>query len=301
MLEINDSQYKKIASDVQDIIISDDQDRAFESIGILKEYLKRQGAEKTNPELFIAYNNLITELKWVALPMLKEDDVIDLFSKDIAATFQMEDFDLWMKLKTVLIAVVGDYQERDKFKERIRSALNKSQAMLSSIKLDNGDSPTVGNWIRSYTASVGLNPVESVKLQGYFLNDSNVKKLKPEEKERVKGFFQFYERLKLSSLTVAGIEEVVPIPIDDDGTMGYIRNGKIERDAPLPPEVQRIFDAVIGVKKAPQESQEVIPKKEPEKIDDGRLAELKKMADSFPVQSLQRKAVEAEIKKISKK
>jgi hypothetical protein len=307
MPEINDQQFQGVAEQVKDIIKFDDAEEAFGSIKLIQDFLAARKLETANPALFAAYNDLITQLKWVAMIHLKEDDVANLFKNDLVDTFSMEYFDLWEKFRSYLVGEVIAHEDRDVFKEKIKNVLNKCQTRLTADKLANGNAPTIENWIKDYTASVGLGPVDSVKMQNYFSTSANIKKLKRVENERVAAFFKFYEKLKLSSFTLAGVEESVPVPIDDKGTMGHIREGKIERDAPLPQEVQKILAVVEGTaeKEATPVSAAANNKKAaavpPNAEEEGKMAELRQVAAKYPPHSLQRKAVDAEIKKLSKK
>jgi hypothetical protein len=303
MAEITNQQFQGVVEQVKDIIKFDDAKGAFNSIKIIENFLVSQQLEKSNPEFFAAYKRLIVRLKWVALIYLREEEVEDLFKNNLAETFAMEYFDLWEKFRTYLIGEVFIHTERDVFKEKIKNILNKCQTFLTSQKLENGSAPTVENWVKDYTAAVGLGSVDSVKMQNYFLTGVNIKKLSSAENERVASFFKFYEKLKLSSLTVAGVEESIPVPIDDKGTIGLIREGRIERIAPLPPDVEKILDVVEGVeRKKPPLSSPIIANEAViagiSATQEKQIAEMKQAAAKYPSGSLERKAVEEEIRKI---
>lgn len=288
--------------------MSDDDQQAFESIKAIEVFLATTGLEKTDPALSAAYKTLIAQLKWVGLIYLSEEEVEDLFKNNIGEVFSMEDFDLWEKFRSYLVAVVFVHANRDVFKEKIKNILNKCQVALTSQRLNNGAAPTAENWIKDYVSAVGIGSVDSAKFNSYFLDGKNINGLKPEEKERMRTFFKFYERLKLSTFSVVGVEETIPVPIDDKGTMGVIRDGKVERDTPLSPEMQKILavakEVVHGIpatQAVPETNQSRTNAVKPSIAEDAKIADLKHTAAKYRPGSLQRKAVEAEIKKLSKK
>jgi hypothetical protein len=307
-MPIKDEKYNEFAAEVEGIVKFNQEKRANRGVKIISDFIVEQGYAKSNPELFAAYNKLIAKLRWVALLFCNEDQIAELFKKNLSEMLEIEDYDLWNKFAAVLVGKIIVYEKRDEYKERIKSILNKNQELITADHLANGLAPTTENWIKDYTTIVGLGQVESIKMQNYFLNSESFKKLKPNEKEGMKKFFQFYERLKLSSLTVAGLEETMELPIDENGAIGYIRDGKIEKDTPLPPDIQRILDAVIGFDFAEPESavaqgniidlqnNNAVPKISP--ADENKILELKQAAEQYAPGTLQRKAVEGEIRKL---
>jgi hypothetical protein len=302
-MPIKDEQYNKYAAEVGEIIKFNQEKRAARGVKIIKNFLAGQHYEAANPELYAAYNKLIAKLKWVALLFYNEDEIADLFRNNLAEMLEIEGYDLEEKFKVVLLAKLIVYEERDKYKEKIRSILNKSQVLLTSKKLTNNEVPTAENWIKAYVAEMGLSPAESLKFQNFFLTNASVIVLPRAEAEKLKFFFSFYERLKLSSLTVAGVEEEIAFPLDEVN-IGYIRDGKIEKEGTLSPEDQRIFDAIVGVEtvKAAEQvrvsSSKISQVRKSSPSDEKLIAELKETVVKYPFGSLERKAVEAEIKKL---
>ncbi|MFH1029691.1 MAG: hypothetical protein V1770_00340 [bacterium] len=150
--------------------------------------------------------------------------------------------------------------------------------------------PTVGNWLKDYNVNLGFAPVNAAKQSEYLTNSGNMKKLvssikykvssegeeKSEirnwklegkekvpgtlgvpgtdenmsEKDRLKILFNFYEKLKLSSLTAEGLEE--DIFIDEDGVRGVLSEGTFTKIDPKVEqrlrELQKIIDRATSIK-----------------------------------------------------
>jgi len=208
---------------------------------------------------------LMAKLKWVGLPKLKNDEVVELFSKHFTDIFKIDGYDVWDKLKQNIIFNVL-YEERDGFKEKIKKALLKNEEKLTEKKIViNGKehSATVANWMKDYNVAVGIKPVDLEKQSRYLTNSSNMKNLvagathekreteheKREmgEKDKLKTLFKLYEKLKLSSLTAAGFEE--GLFIDEDGVKGYLEEGIFTKFDPKIAKRIAMLQRIIGGEK----------------------------------------------------
>ena len=241
-------------------------------------------------DLYSEYKKIIHKLKWIGLPIMTEEMAVDMFRYHFTKIFSIPDFgydDLWRKIKSILLEIIV-LEERDEFKKNLRNALFNNKEKLTGRKLitnNEEQEPTVGNWIKDYNFSLGTGLIDKLKQSQYLFNSVNVKNLSENEKKRIKILFQLYERLKLSSQTPAGLEE--DIPIDDEGRKGHIRGG--------------VFDPADESDKQPKSAifsnQTNLTNKIGEKSE---LAMLQETASKYPVGSLERKAIEEEIKKLSK-
>ena len=308
MVKKSDEQlYKEIVEEVKKIIIFDEFSGVNELISHLDKLVKKKNYTQNNPRLYNEYRKLITKLDWVALPLLRKEEIFGLFNDHFQAALEMEYFDLVDKFKSVLLGIIM-HEDRDIFKSKIKHILEKNQATITSSKITNGQPPTVENWIKSYTSELGTGIVETVKLYQYFTQNKDFNNLSETEKEKLKIFFEFYERLKFSSLTAIGIEESVPFNTPE--FKGYISDGRLIRESRLDPRFQKILNIVSGVGEDAQISELEEEEKRykegslerkffEEQIDkEKEVKELRVIADNYKEGSLERKAIEEEIEKL---
>lgn len=245
---------------------------------------------------------VLAVLRWIALPLLSQKEVMETFRLHLAAAFSIPEFQLWEKTRAALTAVAF-VEERDEMKQEIRDSLVQSQVSLTAKKLLNGEVPTVGNWIREYVSSVGNGRVDAIQQNQFFTKNKNVQVLAPALRERVRQFFLFWERLKLSSQRLEGFEET--IPVQDGDRHGFIRDGKITYSTPAEEKeieqlsriAEKVTTAAYGT---PQLNTE--DKDEVEKDGDSEdIQQLKTLAAQYPEGSLERRAIEEEINKLQGK
>jgi len=273
-------------------------DEATEAYHLAKDLEKSLGKIKDFKDkyfdFFVRYKKIIHRLKWIGLPIMAEGMVLDMFKYHFTEIFRIPDFsfeEFWRKLKVVLLAIII-YQDRDKFKKSLREALLDNNKKLTGKKLiiNNQEKiPTVGNWLLDYNRSLGTGKVDDLKRIQYFTNNNNIKILDEQEKARVKMLLDLYERLKLSSLTLEGLEE--DIPVDNDNMKGTIKGGIFEpvKEA----EERKITEAMLRGSRKEKDIQD--SKSEREK---SGLGELQKMVSQYQEGSLERRAIEEEIKKL---
>lgn len=172
------------------------------------------------------YQDILIKLKWTALPKMKNKEIIDLFSLKFTGIFEIENYDVWIKLQNKIVNSIF-YEERDDFKKEIKNALLKNQEIITSKKIIVSDklvNPTVANWLKDYNINVGTNLVNKEKDAQYLTYSDNIKKIdNQDEKNKLKILFNLYQKLKFSSLTMDGIEE--DIYIDDSDIKGVLSDG----------------------------------------------------------------------------
>lgn len=141
--------------------------------------------------------------------------------------------------------------------------------------------PTVGNWVKDYNSVLGTGVIDKLKRTQYLTNGKNIKNLNEKEKKKIRILLDLYERLKLSSLTLEGLEE--DIPVDEENMKGIIKRGVFE------PYKETKEDKLFwGKIKSSEEGEKKIG-----------LDELREMTNKYPTGSLERKVIEEEIEKLS--
>jgi hypothetical protein len=306
MIKSDKQLYREITEEVKRIVTFDEFSVANNLVSDIEELVKTKNYIKNNAELYNKYRQIIIQLKWIALPLLKKEEILGLFSSHFQRVFDIEYFDLLDKFKQVLLGVIM-HENRDNFKQKVKRILEKNQARITSQNLESNLPPTVENWIKSYTSELGIGIVETVKLYQYFTQNKDFNNSSETEKEKLKIIFEFYERLKLSSLSAAGVEEAIPVNTPE--FKGQIRDGKIEReDKRLDIKIEKLselarqaiegiedLDEMAGHYKTGSLEREAV---EEEISKEDRIKELRTIVDNYKKDSLERKAIEEEIEKL---
>lgn len=207
---------------VDEIIYFDEMDRIVPFSEDMKKALLKRTDKKTDD-----YQNLLlqyTKLRWAKLNLATESEVKELFQNKFEIALAMPEFDIREKVRCFLIDIL-DFDERDRIKNDIKEILQKSSAKLTLNNLNNGQPPTVENWLKLYASNVGNGAADKLKLQEFYVHDKNFLALDVVEREKIKRLFEFFEKLKHSSYSPLGIEESVPII--GESYQGFLRDGEI--------------------------------------------------------------------------
>jgi len=188
----------------------------------LETLLASQKIESIDPILFSTYRQMIVRARWIALYWLSEQDIIKMFERDFVLSFEIPDFDHWEKLLPFLLGMFV-FEDRDEFKHKIRGALLKNNEQITSA-----EPKTVVGWLTDYNVTVGTGIISRIASARYFASNHNFNQLDPADKEKIKHLLKFYERIKLSSLTIEGMESDI-IMTRDNGDLIIFRNGVIEK------------------------------------------------------------------------
>ena len=104
----------------------------------LNEFFKRNSEFiKKYPEQYQDLQGILIKLRWVALPLLQEQDVLDLFASHLTDIFEISAYSLWLKMKAKLSSMMS-YEARDELKNTIKLRLlgNKERLTSSDIIID---------------------------------------------------------------------------------------------------------------------------------------------------------------------
>lgn len=201
---------------------------AYRLISLWNEFLKgHSDFNLKNQEMFLAYEEIITKAKFIALPRLSEEEIIKLFKEHFVESFVLEDYNLEQNLEAKLIAIIV-YDNRNVLKEKIMESLAQNQQTITSKELLFDGKPvkgTIANWIKDYQNHLGFNRVEAVKRSEYLFSSDSAKSLSAEERKKLETLFGFFERLKISSNDLEGIEET-PIFREQDGSLRIFNHGR---------------------------------------------------------------------------
>jgi len=283
--QLNNSVFlEEIEAKAKDIIGEDRFREAYDLGKALEQVIEKSVDFKDrNSELYNKYREIIIKLKWLGLPIMTEDMVVDYFKNNFTKIFDIPEFtynDLWRKLSAVLLGMMV-FKDRDKLKKRIIQVLMANRERITGSKIMVNKEvvkPTVANWMQDYNSTLGTGKVNKLERTQYLTSGENVKKLDGKEKARIKLLFDLYEKLKLSSLTLEGLEE--DIPVDEEGMVGIIKGGVFEPfKEPSGP----------GVTSTPEARARI------------EMDKLKANLERYSLGSLERKAIEEEIAKLRMK
>lgn len=204
-------------------------DLAYDLEKVLKQNLD---FEKTSPDIFKEYQDVIVKLKLIALPFLTEEEIINTLKDHFSImllSFPPVTNDIVDKLTAYLVGIPV-YDERDVVKGRIMRILLESQEIITtnSIKDETGieQLPTISNWIKTYLKEAKDTEDSSLKLILFLNNSRSVMSLSDKEKETLKALLSLYEFLRKSSMTPEGLEE--SILVKEGGTLKIFRKGQLE-------------------------------------------------------------------------
>lgn len=184
---------------------------------------------------------------------------------------------------TLIDLIVND--EDGNFQSRLEKSLFSNKEKLTNkefVLKGERAQPTISNWLKFFIEKNGSDFFDSMNLSDFLANSENTRKLDEEERQRVKKILLLYRNIKFFSEVFKNkdVEEWEVIPVSR------------EEEAIKSKENKKMPNKEFGDNKAGGNKDET---KQPNKK---RIDELKKMADQYEENSLERKAVEEEIKKI---
>jgi hypothetical protein len=292
---------------------------ARENYFLIKEALQK---EQASQELIERFRILEAKYGFVCIFMLTDDEIVGLYKNSIDVALEIDGYDLWQYLKKHLV-IYSNWEDRDQLKRKILENLMKSSKNVTNEKIIIGFESCTGiasNWFRDYISFVGVGNNDKLKFEQYFINSPNTKLLNEKTKDKIKRLIKFYERLKISSGTPQGYEDVVPMAVNDD--IKIWREGRLEDvDIQAKKAVEELkklgfFKADINddlIRKTERQIHELkdinnnyaessLEKMAVnEEIDiRKKIEDFKIMANKFPAGSLERRAIKEEILKLSK-
>ncbi len=165
---------------------------------------------------------LIIKGKWISLPTLKDNEVIELFKNYFTKQFELIDgeFDVWTKLRAKLVSMPL-YEDRDVLRKKVKNVLlNNEELITSKGPLNDEDEilpATIKNWLIDYIKTLGNEEKNPVMINNYIIKHNIISKLSEKEQSNLKKLFNFYEIVKISSLDPKGYEEEISVVHDEWG------------------------------------------------------------------------------------
>lgn len=290
-----------LQQEIDEVILNDDLNGAFECYNLLKGWLERSGLVKSQPGEYARYHDYLIKLKFLSLNFFDGvDDYYDLLKNYFPLSQDIKDFDLWSKLETQLV-YLSDLKERDAFKNKLKEALEKSDSLLighQKYSDETGMPHKVSEWIKDFVANLGLDDFDKLKKAEYLASGKYIKMLAEDEKNKVKNLLDIYEKLRISSRQPNGYENTVVMNMD--GKQFIFDHGEVEAIS---------TNAINSVKEAKGQSgvikddlfldkpaQSSRPVATPAPLSE--LAELEQTIGNYSPASLEFKAVKQEISRL---
>ena len=173
--------------------------------------------------------DLLDKCKWFSWIYLSAQEIINLFSHGFNFALSDKTYPLEQNLSLFLLEV-PILSVRDEYKSKIRSKLLDNQEEITHERIISDKQkivPTVANWLKYYNQQLGTKDVRGVDVAAFLVKDRNIVELNPNEKEKIKRLFKLYEELKISALTVEGLEEEEYV-VDNEGRIEFHKRERVE-------------------------------------------------------------------------
>lgn len=214
----------------------------------------------------------------------------DIFLKNLLA--ELKDHPIILDAINHQIFYILD--QNPKFNNELVQLLMANEEILTSGNISVGGKqvrPTIGNWLKNFIEVSGSAIFDSVALSKYLTSSKSAAKLSQSEKDGIRKILTIYRNLKF-------FPESMP---DDTGESWQILPFEIPTEEKLAQAKEKIESLPKQVAQPEKNVKSSRAEEEKNKENEGQLEQLKKMAEKYPLNSLERRAVEAEIRKISKK
>lgn len=214
------------------------------------------------PELYKKYQDLIAQLRWVALVMLPNEEVLKVLKESYLAVLENEDINILDRIEAKMFSL--GLMPRNELRREMQGALKENIERIGSR--------TFGEWLLDYSKTLDFRDRDEFSPVGYVRQSSEAQTLLESEKNKLRKALHLFDKALLVT------------PVVDEFALGIllqdmIRGGTIKKESVNPallqsfsipiekPEVTRILTEAAArrareIEKAPKEKPE---KEEPKK------------------------------------
>ena len=219
--ELNDPKLiTKLDQAFQHIISADDVGEAKRFLEILEEIFSlNPDFKKHNPDLYELYHRYFVAAQFVTLYELPEKRVLQLLQEEMSFVLEHPDYDLGRKVGYFIRGILN-LEHRDEFKNKIREILLGNKATFGDKRIvisGQNVEPTIANWLKDYYIQVGMDKVDPLKVNEYFVNSPNLKLISQPKRLILKNIFNFFESLRVSSVEFPVYDESFGMILPDGG------------------------------------------------------------------------------------
>ncbi len=196
----------------------------------LEEFLKKKiNLKETDFPVYEECIDLLNKAKWFSSSLLPSDEFVNLFRQGLSYVLSEKTYPLKKSISLFLIDIPL-LSSRDEYKTKIREAMFLNEEKITSEKIivnNKSLEPTIGNWLKFYDMEVGAGAVEKLKTLEILFKNENIIKLPSRQRETIKRLIDIYEELKISAMTVGGLEEEDYI-VNENGEIELHRRNSTE-------------------------------------------------------------------------
>jgi hypothetical protein len=217
MNQIYQEQLKQIDNIIGVLAQSDDFKVAFGLYKKIKSFLDNNSDLKEKDKLtYRKFEQALLKSKFLCLNYFDDwQEISELFKNNLDLAFEMPGYDFWSKLK-VNLQYISDWEERDEVKQMlVKSVRACSKNIIDDAKYQKQVITKISDWIKSFISHLDFeSKVDPVNKAEYINNNSEIKKLKAEDKQKVIALLNLYEALSVSSQQKYGLEDTVFMVVD---------------------------------------------------------------------------------------
>jgi hypothetical protein len=222
---------------------------------------------------------------------IKEEERLSLYflEKDLVEVLKSNDPLSAKRINGSIIFILSKNPElAAKFS---RAFLSNQEKLTKNLLIINNkkEEPTIANWISSFIKENGSDNFSNIALAKFLTSSVNCLSLDETERKLVRKIIRLYRNLSFfpDSMSNIPMEEWEIIPVDKNAP---ISNDSLNRNV----DSLKKNVTVSGDEKLKEEEKEVLSE------ENQKIKELELMLEKYPNKSLERKAIENELKKIKK-
>lgn len=193
----NSAVLEKIRAKAQELIKYEQMHDAWDLINGIEAPSQRLA--DSSPEIYKQYQKIIAQLKFIAIPFLIDEQIMELIQKQFLDVFKESAVDVEKRLRVSLAS--KSVFERDQFRKDILTFLKKNQQRI-------GDK-TIGQWLLNYDGVAGAKKNTSLERTKFLTQSPEANRLPEESKQYLLRLLEFYDNIKITApITFIGISEI---------------------------------------------------------------------------------------------
>ncbi len=228
--------------------------------------------------------------------------VLNFLEKDLIQFLRDDDFSGRRQINGSIIHLLKN--KKDSLNKFTRAFLNNQEKLTSSpIALDGKkQEPTIANWIKRFIRENGSEMFSNISLVKYLTSSPETASLNDDDKKVLKRMLKTYRNLIFFPDSMKDVPMInwEILPIESDVSLANQEENikpKITKTNNIEKKIQENKPVIKNLNTAPK----IIKKPTPQlNLADQELEVLQKMLKKYPNKSLERKAIEGEIKKRKK-
>lgn len=215
--------------------------RAYE-----KSYLVASEFREANPGLASQFDELMVQIRFVAMPLLRDNEVVDLlkehFTEGVKLGIDMADQFKWKCMG------LATFEDRDNLQRHVYDAMQLNESPLVEKSLISSKTGTklhkVKEFLQDYVKALGVDRVDGIQREQFLVHAYNIEHLEEDQKRAIKELFDLWEFLKIPAEEWAAQEEEVIV--EDETGKTYLVRGNIIEGATASSELRQYISKILG-------------------------------------------------------